>query len=89
MTRDYPMRVDVPVFKQISSNLSGILKDILQTETWGNSSRGFEGQAASSYFKCFDQMILQQRESFFFKTRNRRPPTDNVNDLTAAAPGRS
>ncbi|MEK4487914.1 type I-C CRISPR-associated endonuclease Cas1c [Psychrobacillus sp. FSL H8-0484] len=84
MTRDYPMRIDVPMIKKTSSSLSGILKDILQTEDL-EQLRGFEGQAANSYFKCFDQMILQQRESFFFKTRNRRPPTDNVNALLSLA----
>lgn len=83
-TRDYPMRVDVPVFKQISSDLSRTLKEILQTEDL-EILRGLEGQAANNYFKCFDQMILQQKESFFFKTRNRRPPTDNVNALLSLA----
>ena len=80
MTRDYPMRIDVPAFKKISSELSAHLKEILQTEDL-DRLRGLEGQAANIYFKCFDQMILQQKEHFFFKTRNRRPPTDNVNAL--------
>lgn len=84
MTRDYPMRLDVPALKQTSSELSNSLKDILQTNDL-EQLRGFEGQAAYNYFKCFDQMILQQREAFFFKTRNRRPPTDNVNALLSLA----
>lgn len=84
MTRDYPMRLDVPALKQTSSELSSSLKDILQTNDL-EQLRGFEGQAAYNYFKCFDQMILQQREAFFFKTRNRRPPTDNVNALLSLA----
>src|SRR5699024_6411588 len=28
-----------------------------------------------------DEMILQQKDNFFFKSRNRRPPLDNVNAL--------
>lgn len=80
MTRDYPLRIDVPVFKQVSSDLSATMKEILLTEDL-ERLRGLEGQAATAYFKVFDQMILQQKDVFFFKNRNRRPPTDHVNAL--------
>jgi CRISP-associated protein Cas1 len=43
--------------------------------------RGVEGEAAHTYFRVFDAMILQQKESFFFRERSRRPPLDNVNSL--------
>ena len=43
--------------------------------------RGIEGSAASIYFSLFNQMILQNRETFFFHGRNRRPPQDKVNAL--------
>ncbi|MBI3174657.1 MAG: type I-C CRISPR-associated endonuclease Cas1 [Chloroflexi bacterium] len=42
---------------------------------------GFEGSAAKIYFGAFDHLILHQREDFFFKERNRRPPLDNMNAL--------
>ena len=42
---------------------------------------GFEGSAAKIYFGVFDELILQQREDFFFKERSRRPPRDNMNSL--------
>ena len=42
---------------------------------------GFEGVAAKMYFSVFDQLILQQREDFYFRERSRRPPLDNVNAL--------
>jgi CRISPR-associated protein Cas1 len=42
---------------------------------------GFEGSAAKVYFGVFDQLILQQREAFYFKERSRRPPLDNLNAL--------
>lgn len=80
MTRDYPLRIDVPALKQVSSDLSLLMKQILNVNDL-EQLRGYEGQAANSYFKCFNQMILQQKEDFYFKTRNRRPPTDNVNAL--------
>ena len=43
--------------------------------------RGVEGEAASVYFSVFDDLILQQKEYFTFKTRNKRPPLDFVNAL--------
>jgi CRISPR-associated protein Cas1 len=43
--------------------------------------RGLEGDAAQTYFSVFDELILQQKEDFFFHARSRRPPLDNVNAL--------
>ena len=46
-----------------------------------DSLRGIEGECATGYFSVFDDMILQQKEDFFYKSRSRRPPMDNVNAL--------
>ena len=35
----------------------------------------------SQYFSVFDELILQQKEDFYFHERNRRPPLDRVNAL--------
>jgi CRISPR-associated protein Cas1 len=43
--------------------------------------RGLEGTAARVYFEVFDALITQQKDSFFFRQRSRRPPLDNVNAL--------
>jgi CRISPR-associated protein Cas1 len=43
--------------------------------------RGHEGDAARVYFSVFDELIVGDREQFFFHGRNRRPPLDNVNCL--------
>ncbi len=43
--------------------------------------RGVEGDAAQTYFNVFDELILHQKEAFFFHGRSRRPPLDNVNAL--------
>lgn len=84
MTRDYPLRVDVAQFKEVSKHLSSIL---LQVRECGNLEqlRGWEGQAAFSYFKLFDQMILQQKKDFFFHSRSRKPALDNVNAMLSYA----
>lgn len=46
-----------------------------------DSLRGVEGDAAQTYFSVFDELILHQKEDFFFHQRSRRPPLDNVNAL--------
>ncbi len=43
--------------------------------------RGYEGEAARTYFSVFDHLIVGDKESFFFRNRSRRPPLDNVNAL--------
>ena len=43
--------------------------------------RGYEGEAAHSYFDVFDRLIVAQKDAFSFAERNRRPPLDNVNAL--------
>jgi len=45
------------------------------------SLRGVEGDAAKTYFSVFDEMILHQKEDFYFRERSRRPPLDSVNAL--------
>ena len=43
--------------------------------------RAIEGNVASRYFNCFDEMIVSQRNDFYFIYRNRRPPEDYINAL--------
>lgn len=80
MTRDYPLRIDVSKFKNISANLSQLLQEIRACEDL-EQLRGFEGLAATSYYSLFDNMILQQKEDFYFRGRTRRPPLDRVNAM--------
>lgn len=84
MTRDYPLRLDVDQFKTVSEQLSSVLLEVRKSENL-ESLRGWEGQAATVYNKVFNQMILQQNEDFYFRSRNRRPPLDNVNAMLSFA----
>jgi CRISPR-associated protein Cas1 len=43
--------------------------------------RGVEGDAARTYFSVFDELILHQKDDFFFRERSRRPPLDKMNAL--------
>lgn len=79
-TRDYSMRLDIDKLKKVSNTLVNSLKLIDRCENL-EQLRGFEGEAASQYFSVFDDLILQQKDNFFFQMRNKRPPLDNVNAM--------
>ena len=82
--RDYPMRLDGEKLKKKSGFLSSSLKKIRVCED-AAELRGLEGEAASVYFSVFDDLILQQKEDFFFHGRSNRPPTDKVNAMLSFA----
>ncbi|WP_195572571.1 type I-C CRISPR-associated endonuclease Cas1c [Paenibacillus sp. 1001270B_150601_E10] len=84
MTRDYPMRIDVAEFKDISQHLSSSMLEVRACEDL-ERLRGLEGQAAVSYNRGFGKMILQQTDDFYFHSRSRRPPLDNVNAMLSFA----
>ena len=46
---------------------------------------GFEGIASNAYFEVLPKLILNQKESFPFNGRNRRPPKDAVNAMLSLA----
>ncbi len=76
--RDHAYRVDGEKLKHISNALYDALPKI-DGVSGLDELRGLEGKAAEQYFSVFDDMILNQKEDFSFKIRNRRPPLDNVN----------
>ena len=78
--RDYPQRVDTARLKAASGALWNSLR-ALQATDGVDALRGIEGEAANQYFGVFDEMILQQKDTFYFRGRSRRPPMDNVNAL--------
>lgn len=43
--------------------------------------RGIEGEAARRYFSAYDELILVDKEKFYMRGRNRRPPLDRVNAM--------
>lgn len=83
-TRDHPQRVPVDRLKALSGQLAAALPRIQDAMT-AEELRGIEGEAAQRYFDGFDSLILQQRETFAFSGRSRRPPLDPVNALLSFA----
>ena len=44
-----------------------------------NAIRGLEGDGAREYYSVFDYLIVEQKDQFKFRGRNRRPPLDPTN----------
>lgn len=82
--RDHKMRIDEGEFSAVSETLKNLLPQILDAPDM-ETLRGLEGVAAAAYFGLFDDMILREKEMFFFHGRNRRPPQDNVNAMLSFA----
>lgn len=83
-TRDHALRVDVERLKVVSAALADSAKLAADTEK-PDMLRGIEGEAATRYFGVFDELILQSKDDFSFKTRSRRPPLDNMNAMLSFA----
>lgn len=76
----HPMRINQDEMDSTIRYLNGRIEEIRLVKNL-DSLRGLEGQTASRYFQILDQLILQQKESFFFHGRSRRPPLDRMNAL--------
>lgn len=78
--RDHYDMVNKESIEYFMSRSVQLVKNIEKAND-GDSIRGIEGEAASLYFSNFNELIVQQKEDFIFKTRQRRPPTDRINAL--------
>ena len=82
--RDHKLRIDEEKFQNASTAIYDIMPQVMEAASL-DSLRGLEGAAATLYFDVFDDMILRNKEAFFFHGRNRRPPMDNVNAMLSFA----
>jgi CRISPR-associated protein Cas1 len=82
--RDHPLRINEQKLKEASLQITNNMKQVLICQD-KDELRAIEGKAAQSYFKVFDELILQNKDKFFFIKRTRRPPADPVNALLSFA----
>ncbi len=78
--RQYEHRIDSTHLKDSSKYLTKLLEKVNEVCDI-DELRGIEGIAQVTYFSCFDEMILNQKEDFKFQTRTRRPPLNPINAM--------
>lgn len=78
--RDHALRIDAERCRKVTQYLTSAMDKIKQEEDL-DSLRGLEGECASIYWGVFNELILNQKEDFYFDRRNKRPPLDNVNTM--------
>lgn len=78
--RDHEQRVDKERLTKAAFQLKNSAVAALDAPD-AETLRGLEGESANVYFSVFDEMILQQKDEFFYRSRSRRPPMDNVNAM--------
>jgi CRISPR-associated protein Cas1 len=78
--RDRPGVEGAEALKRACGVLSALVSQLSGCDSL-DSARGIEGASAREYFAALDEMIVQQKEDFFFRGRSKRPPLDRVNAL--------
>ena len=78
--RDYELRINEENIRKVSQILK---QDVVSAREAMSLDvlRGIEGKGAVEYFSVLDELILQQKDEFYFHGRNKRPPLDHVNAL--------
>jgi len=71
---------DWDVLSDIREELNASLSSLNAAEEL-DVIRGIEGDAARTYFRAVDNMIVKNRKDFFLRGRSKRPPADRMNAL--------
>lgn len=82
--RDHALSIRADTVRAASLEMQQSLEAIRTCENM-DSLRGLEGEAASTYYSVFDELILHPDAEFRFTSRNRRPPLDPINALLSLA----
>lgn len=82
--RDHRLRINEMKLTDASQFLKGSMAKAKEASD-AAMLRGVEGEAAKMYFSALDEMILCNKDSFFFAERSRRPPRDRLNALLSFA----
>ena len=82
--RDHAPRVQNCGLEDAASQIRQLLSQVLAASDL-EALRGLEGVGASAYFGVLDHMLLNRKEDFYFRGRNRRPPLDRVNAMLSFA----
>jgi len=80
VVRDHGDKVESVAIKSASKAIDQLITQLPGSQSL-DEARGLEGMAANDYFGAFNHFIVDQKNTFIFKDRNRRPPLDEVNAL--------
>lgn len=78
--RDHKIRVNHEKISHTSQMLKKTLP-VLRETTNLDQLRGYEGETAAMYFSVMDDLVLNNKDVFAFRGRNRRPPLDPINAM--------
>jgi CRISP-associated protein Cas1 len=78
--RDHSMVVDCEELSKVSKAIKTYISKTGKCKTIYDLM-GLEGIVGRTYYSVFNELILHQRDDFFFTNRSRRPPLDNMNSL--------
>jgi len=78
--REHPDAAANAALQESAGRLASMLRGIPVAASL-DDLRGFEGEAARSYFVAFNHLVLAEKDAFRFTERRRRPPLDNINAL--------
>jgi CRISPR-associated protein Cas1 len=78
--RDHALVVDCDELSKASESIKTYCSKAVTCNTI-HDLMGLEGIVGRTYYSVFNELILHQREEFFFINRSRRPPMDNMNSL--------
>jgi len=78
--RDHGETLDKELLKIVQDKMNNSIERIKSCAT-SDELRGIEGEISKSYFQCMNELILHQKDDFYFNERSRRPPMDNFNAL--------
>lgn len=78
--RDHSQKLNGKAISEASKQIAELL-GMLERVKGAEEVRGIEGIAAALYFGIFNNLIIDQKNDFIFRERNRRPPLDPVNAM--------
>lgn len=82
--RDHGNVLNVHEMRNTVDKLISSIENVKRAKT-ADELRGLEGEAARTYFSRFNDIILQQKEDFYYIDRSRRPPMDKLNAMLSYA----
>lgn len=85
LLRDHALRVDGQAIQEVVDRLKTSERALFENEYDLEELLGVEGQAASLYFGRWNDWILNQKETFVYQGRTRRPPLDPLNAILSFA----